>query len=237
MDQAILVNFGIAMIAIVNPVGKVPLWLHASEGQNGPVRARLALMLVATAFAILVASLLFGRQILEVFGIDLAAFRIGGGIVILRVGLAMLSGTDVEVSQADAQGDLAPYEEAKLRYRSIVVPMAMPIIAGPGAISTAIVYGSRIDDWPALGIMALTLLLVMTIVLGVLLISHRLKPWVGDVALDVQTRIFGLLLTAIAAQLIVEGLGEVFPSWLTETSEIADDVGASATPPGSTSAP
>lgn len=228
ISDALLSNFLVAMIAIVNPVGKIPIWIEACEGHDAPVRWRLAAMLVATAFAVLLVSLVFGGSILEFFGIDLAAFRIGGGIVILWIGLNMLQGRSVDIERGGEGADGNAYEKAKARFRGVVVPLAIPILAGPGSISTAILFGSRAEDWWTYGAMAGVLFAVMLAVMVVLLGADRIRALVGDLVLDVQTRLFGLILCAIAAQLLVEGLGEVFPQWLSPESPIADDVKESA---------
>lgn len=233
MDTQLAANFFIAMVAIVNPIGKIPVWAEASAGSDRAVRWRLALMVTGTAAAILVLALLAGREALALFAIDLPSFRVAGGIIILLTALEMLRGVAVRVDSEAEDEDAHAYERAKARFRDVVIPVAMPILAGPGSITTVIVYGSRVTAWAEYGLLLAVLGAVMVLVLGVLLASERIRDLVGDMALDVQTRLFGLILAAIAMQLVLEGLGDVYPQWLDPRSPLADDVrGAGPGPEG-----
>lgn len=102
--------------------------------------------------------------------------------------------------------------------------MSIPLIAGPGAISTAIIYSTKTTNWTTNALLSGVLLVVMGSVLAVLLVGHKVRRWVGDIGLDIVTRLFGLILAGIAAQLIIEGLGEAFPAWLEPGSPIQDDL-------------
>jgi len=228
LDTALLTSFLIALLAIANPLGKIPVWVQACGSNPPAVRRRLAVLVTGTAFAILCGALLLGREVLEVFSLDLVAFRIGGGIVILLIGIGMLRGEAIAVDTGGESEGGDAFERAKARFRDILVPMAIPILAGPGTITTCIVYGWRAGNWLDRAALGGVLLAVMLVVFLALLAAHRIQALVGDMALEVQTRLFGLILVAIAAQLIVEGLGEAFPSWLTPGSPIADDVAESA---------
>lgn len=216
-------SFAIAMIAIVNPLSKVPLYVRASTGQVGAARHRLAAYVTAVSFAVLLLALLGGRPFLNLFGVDLAAFRVGGGIVILSVGLAMIRGTAIEFSKEDEDPEATPRMQAKSRFRKVVVPLSMPIIAGPGSISTAIVYSARADGPFDFVAMAVVLTGVMIVVFATLLASRRVQAAVGDTSLEIVTRFLGLILAGIAVQFIVEGLGEIFPAWVTPASVLHDD--------------
>lgn len=223
-----LENFALAMVAILNPLGKIPIWVEASEDCDPPVRWRLAAFVTGTATLVLLVFLFFGREILEFLGLDLPSFRVGGGIVILLIGLDMLRGQAVNVDQNAADDGDDAYDRAKARFRDVVVPVAIPILAGPGSITTVLLFGYRAQDWPDRLLLAGVLLGLMLVVLVLLLLGHRIQAAVGDLVLRVQTRIWGLLLTAIAVQLIVVGLGESFPAWLEPSSPIVDDVQQSA---------
>lgn len=224
LDQAFLESFALAMLAIVNPFGKIPVWVRASEGCSGAVRIRLAALVSLTALFLLLAFLLFGRYVLDFLGLDLAAVQIGGGIVILLTGIEMLRGEDLEFDGDDSDGSSDALDRAKSRFREIVVPFALPILAGPGSIITVTVFGFRADDLFQRGLLAALLAGVMLLVFVVLLVGHRVQDAIGDLVLNVQSRIWGLLLTAIAAQMILVGLGDAFPGWIDARSPVADDV-------------
>ncbi|MDX1529979.1 MAG: MarC family protein [Rhodothermales bacterium] len=228
MDWSVATNFLIAMLAITNPVGKVPLWLEAAGGEGYRVRWRLAVLVVATGAGLLLLFLLLGHQILGVFGIDLASFKVGGGIIILQIGVRMLHGTAVQVEADEDDGEEDPLARAQTRFRQVIVPLSLPMIAGPGSISTALIYGTRVSTPAEYAVLSGILLGVMAVVLVTLLGSQRIERLVGPMALRLMTRLFGLILTAIAAQLILEGLGEVFPSWVEPSSPLHDDLNGGA---------
>jgi multiple antibiotic resistance protein len=225
MEWELIRTFFIAMLAITNPLSKIPLWVKGSEGEDAHVRWRLALLVTITAFAILLVFLIGGRWFLDLFGIDLASFRVGGGIIILLVGLDMLRGTAIHVEHD--QDDEAPDDklgEARARFRQVAVPLAMPIMAGPGSISTAVVYSASADTLVGYAGLTGALAVVMVIMFLVLLSGKRVEKAVGTTTLNIQTRVFGMILAAIGIQLMAEGLGAIFPAWLTEGSAIMDDL-------------
>lgn len=230
MEITLIRNFLLAMVAILNPLGKIPIWIEASEGCETPVRVRLAMMVAGTATALLLLFLFFGQAILDFLGLDVPSFRVGGGIIILLIGIDMLRGRAVDIdSKGTAAGEDA-LGKAKARFRDIVVPVSIPILAGPGSITTVLLYGTRASEWTDRLILGGVLVGVMSLVLVLLLAGPRIQTLLGSLALNVQTRIWGLLLTAIAAQMILVGLGEAFPAWLDAGSPLVDDLsgGASA---------
>ena len=132
MEITLIRNFLLAMVAIVNPLGKIPIWIEASEGCDAPVRIRLALLVTGTATVLLLAFLFFGQSILDFLGLDVPSFRVGGGIVILLIGIEMLRGKAVDIDSNAGKNEDGALDQAKARFRDIVVPVAVPILAGPG---------------------------------------------------------------------------------------------------------
>lgn len=226
IDGPLLRNFLIALLAIANPLGKIPVWIEASSDQKNDVRALTAGLLVGTGAAILVVMVFAGTAILGFFGIELAAFRIGGGIVILLIGLSMMRGQVADTTDS-SDGDGSVLSKAQARFRDLVVPMVVPLIAGPGSITTVLVYSARTDSVAMRIGMSIAIVLVAALLFGLMLCARPIQKVVGATALAVQTRLFGLLLAALAAQLIVEGLGQVFPAWVesvTIPSQILDEI-------------
>jgi multiple antibiotic resistance protein len=216
-------QFAIALLAVTNPLGKIPLWQKAADHQSGRSRMWLAAFVTGTAGVVLLLALAGGKGLLAIFGIDLASFRIGGGILILLLAISMLKGAAVEVEESEADAE-SSFASAKARFPQIAVPMAVPLIAGPGTISTVMVYSSTATSiWDVVG-MGVIVLLISGAVFLVFLSGVTIEHVLGRTFLSIQTKVFALILAGIAAQFVVEGVGEVFPALLDPDSVILDDI-------------
>lgn len=206
-------NFAIALLAIVNPVEKIPLWVQASKGGKQDFKWLLAAMIILSSAAILLVFLWFGHNLLIRLKIDLASFKIGGGLILLQFGFSMLKGTAVELSNepVDESADLK--RRVLSRYQQIFIPMGVPVIAGPGAITTTIIYGYQSSTWLTDLYLSLTLVGVLAILYFTLLLSPLIQKATGDLPLNLISRVFGMILIAISVQFMVEGLTDVFPGW------------------------
>ena len=224
MNFAECFQFFMALFAVVNPLGKIPLWIEATEDKGKEVRVRLILYVVLTAVAILATMSILGKQILNVFGISIASFRIGGGIIILLMGLSMIKGevTSIDKEKGKEKGNVK--SQAKKRFKSIVFPIAFPLIAGPGSITTVLLYSNRASGLLDYIALVTVVMLTLTIVGFLFFCSYKIEDVIGELTLGILTRIFGLILAAIAVQLIVEGLGVVFPAWLDSSSPLIEDI-------------
>jgi multiple antibiotic resistance protein len=224
MDWDLVRGFFLAMIAITNPLNKIPLWMAGSRDVPPPVRFRLAVLVVGTAAIVLFVFLLGGQHFLRFFGIDLASFRVAGGIIILIVGLDMLRGRAVQIDR-DATPDEeepSPLSLARVRFKQVAVPLAIPFIAGPGSISTVVVFGSHASSLADFAGLSVVLAIITGLIFLVLLSAPWVERRVGDTTLDIQTRVFGMVLAAIGVQFVVEGLGSLFPAWLGQGSPILE---------------
>jgi multiple antibiotic resistance protein len=196
----------IAIFVLVNPLEGIPLFL--SETQNVPKQKRLAIARKASigVTVILLFSLFLGRLILELFGIDIAAFQLSGGIIIFIIALKMVLTS--EDSSKDAGDDSQP---AKDPDRIAIVPLAIPLLAGPGPISSVILYGNIGHG--------LTHYLVITgIILAVglatwlsLKAAAPMTTFLHQSGVNVLTKISGLLVAAIAAEMAITGLLNLLP--------------------------
>jgi multiple antibiotic resistance protein len=192
----------IAVIAIANPLGAAPIFLSLTDDLDRAARVRAAARVALAVLIILTASALFGRVILGAFGISDAAFRAAGGLVIVLMGLEMLRGTPTRV-QHDHH-DTQPDDDA------ILIPLAMPLIAGPGAITTVITLVAQ-RPGPRGTMRALVAVGILTVVLFVTLSS---ASWLARVITARGQRIFlrfmGLILIAVGAQLLMTGTRSFF---------------------------
>lgn len=215
IDWGLISNFAIAMLAIVNPVEKIPLWVQASKGGKTDFQWLLAGMIIFSSTVILLLFLWFGHHLLTRLKIDLASFKIGGGLILLQFGFSMLKGTAVKLDDATIDPSDSLRRRVVERYRQIFIPIGVPVIAGPGAITTVIIYGYQSQSLLTVVSLSLTVIVVLAILYATLLLSPFIQRLTGELPLNLISRVFGMILIAIAVQFMVEGLTEVFPGWVT----------------------
>jgi multiple antibiotic resistance protein len=198
-------RFVVTLTAVVDPFLAVPFFLAFTAERSLAERMRLARVVALTVFVVLAVSVFVGEALLELIGASLPAFRVGGGLVLLLMALAMLNAQAGGVRQSKAEA--RELEEGELQG---VVPLAMPLLAGPGAISTSIIAvegGSLAHQAAVIACIAIVCLLAWL----TLRAAHRIAARMGTTGLNVATRILGLLLAAMAVQTMAVGLKQLFP--------------------------
>ena len=205
------INVFIALFALIDPVGMVPLFAAATAGAPAAAQRRIALYVALFTFAFMSAFFLTGIGLLKFFGISMPAFRIAGGLMLLLMGLNMarddFSTMFAEVAvEAGEPLDTGAY--ARRRFEDLIVPFGMPLLVGPGAISAAVIYAAeaRPLGWAGYagglaGIFGVSLCTFAVFVAG-RLISRAL----GKIGMTIVVRVLGLILTAMAVQFIIVGL-------------------------------
>ena len=192
-DGKFFVEVFVTLFVIMDPPGTIPLFLSLTSGRTSAMRKRLAGQAVLVAFVVIVAFALFGQSILSYLGITLPAMQAAGGLLLLLVALELLTG------RADD-----PVETANVNVA--LVPLGTPLLAGPGAIVATIVFVRRVDDaWEAAalaaGIVAVHVVLWLVMRYSVVIIRV-----IKDSGVTLITRIAGLLLSAIAVQLVADAV-------------------------------
>ncbi|MCE1248176.1 MAG: MarC family protein [Firmicutes bacterium] len=207
MDWGLALNFFGALLAVLNPFGNVAHFLNYSAGDTPGVRKALAGLVSVAVLVIMIVCFFLGNKLLGFLGITIPAFQIGGGILLLLNGLGMIQGTKSSRAKTmHSQVGMNDYETAKLKMREIVVPLAMPIIAGPGTISTIILYASGAH----LGMTYFSYLGVIVVIAVILFITLYCAQWIqdtiGEDGLQIAIRVLGLMLVAVGVQFILNGL-------------------------------
>lgn len=200
-------KFFAALLAIVNPVGAIPIFINLTADQNKGVRNKNSFMASISMGIILIVVLFSGDAILRFFGISVGSFRVGGGILILLMSISMLQAKMSHVKQTEVEGlDLAERESVA------VVPLGTPLLAGPGAISTVILYAQRYTSVTHY----LYLLGVIVLLICLTFLSFRLAPAIarllGKTGINVVTRLMGLIMAAVGVEFIANGLKQLFPA-------------------------
>ena len=201
-----LLTFVVGIFAILNPLGAIPIFLGLMDGRSSAEMRRTAFKTAVAVAVILVVSVWGGERLLMFFGISLPAFRVGGGILLLIIAIAMF---DAKVG--NARHTAAEQVEAEKKNDVSVVPMAIPLLAGPGAISLTIVDAHQAGSWSGKLMLSVGIVLTAAIVWLVLLLAEPIGKRLGTTGLNISTRIMGLVLAAMAVQLMVGGLLSLFP--------------------------
>lgn len=216
IDFSLVLNFFIAVLAILNPIGNVPIFLeHVNEDPN-EVQKNIAKLMGLTIFLIAVAFYFIGQPFLRMFGITIPAFRIAGGILIMMIGIRMLHGKPkFENEGLETQAVITnPFQEATKRLSSIIVPVAIPIFVGPGAITTVILYSQRAEGFLTTIFMILALGAACAVITGALYLSRWLFKMLGKNGMQIVSRTMGLILCAIAVQFVIDGFAQLLPGVL-----------------------
>jgi multiple antibiotic resistance protein len=210
MSRAEWLNFFftsfISLFAIVNPLGNATLFLTLTEGKPDKDKQRVALRAAITSLLILLAFIFLGKQILVFFRITIPAFQIAGGILIFIIGVTMLHAFRLWVKSTPTE------EQAWAEKQDVgVIPLGIPILTGPGAITTAMVLVFQQTGIEARMIVCAAAVLVCLIAFLVFSQSTYLLRLLGDTGINIFTRLMGLLLTVMAVQFFINGLKAAFP--------------------------
>lgn len=198
-------RFVVTLTAVLDPFLAVPIFVSVTAGERARDRLRLAYVITVTVFAVLAGAAFFGERLLRLLGTSLPAFQVGGGLVLLLMALAMLNAQAGEIRQTRAEA-----RELKAREYSGVVPLAVPLLAGPGAISTTII-ASQAGGFAHSAVLAACIALVCALLWVMLWLAHAITGRMGTTGLNIATRLLGLLLAAIAIQTMAEGLRILLP--------------------------
>ena len=199
-------RFAATLTAVLDPFLAVPIFLALTASHSPRDRVVLVRVVAVTVFIVLALSALLGDTILALVGASLAAFRVGGGLVLLLMALAMLNAQAGGVRQSEAEA--AELESGELRG---VVPLAIPLLAGPGAISTTIIAAEKGAGVAHLSVILGCIAAVSLLTWVVLRAANAIGDRFGTTGLNIATRLLGLLLAALAIQTMAEGLRELFP--------------------------
>ncbi|MGI9861660.1 MarC family protein [Moorella naiadis] len=201
----------VSMLAIMNPIGNLPIFISLVEGETPAYQIATARRSTLTAFGFLTLFALLGNNILLFFGITLAAFRVAGSIILFGIGLKILQGRNIHSSHNLSSAISAINEDILAKDDVAITPLATPILAGPGSITTVMLLVGA--EWQ-IQTLLLTIAAVAIVALGTYLIfrySTLVTRYLGPLEMNIISRVMGLLLAVIAVQMGASGLLELFP--------------------------
>jgi multiple antibiotic resistance protein len=197
----------IALIALVNPLGVLPMFISLTQDFNAEQKQRAIRTAALTVIAVITISALIGEQIIDFFGISTASLQVAGGLLILLMSLSMLNAQPSSAKTTDEERDEAEHKDT-----IGVVPLGIPLLTGPGAMSTVIVLSHKAKTVTDYGILIGSGVVIAALVWLVLQMAQPIARVMGRTGINIATRIMGLLVAAVAVEFIVDGLQKMLPA-------------------------
>lgn len=192
----------ITLLLLVNPLEGIPVFLAGTQKASPAMRAAIAKLGAIAVTIILLAALFLGNALLTIFSISAGAFQIGGGIILFLIAVKMvLSSGESSFGNPGAEG---------VTLQFAIVPLAIPIMAGPGAINGAVLYGTRTHSWVEMCILAGVTILVGIAAYLSLCAALPLVKYLKETGISIATRVMGLIIAAIAVEMVAHGISAVF---------------------------
>jgi multiple antibiotic resistance protein len=201
----------ITLLAIVNPLAIVPFFIHYTQGFSREQRRRTIAISSFSAFVVIATSALAGLHILVFFGISLASFQVGGGMLLLTSALNMLNAQPAEAKPASHELEDGA-EKAAMGASIAVVPLTIPLLTGPATMSTVVIYAEKAKTF-----WQLSTLVGYGVVIGLatalcFALAQPIARVLGKTGINVMTRLMGLILAALAVEVMSDGLVKLFPA-------------------------
>ena len=200
----------ITLIAIINPLAIVPFFIHYTEGFSHAERRRTIRTAALAAFCVIAVCALLGLQILQFFNISLQSFQVGGGLLLLISAMNMLNARPAEERSSNPTLE-AGAEKAAEGNSIAVVPLAIPLLTGPAAMSTVVIYADQARTiWQHLALLGYGVVVALAVVICFSL-AEPIARVLGKTGINVMTRLMGLILAALAIEVMTGGLIKIFP--------------------------
>ncbi|WP_243019251.1 MarC family protein [Simplicispira sedimenti] len=200
----------ITLLAIVNPLAIVPFFIHYTQGFSQEQRQRTIRTASFSAFCVIAACALLGLQILDFFSISLQSFQVGGGMLLLISAMNMLNAQPAE-AKANTHDLEEGAEKAATGSSIAVVPLTIPLLTGPATMSTVVIYADRAQTfWQHAALVGYGVVIAAATAVCFSL-AEPIARVLGKTGINVMTRLMGLILAALAVEVMAEGLGKLFP--------------------------
>jgi multiple antibiotic resistance protein len=199
----------IALLAIVNPIGVIPFFISFTQSFTAEQRRRTIRVSAFSAFTVIAVSAVAGLKLIEFFSISIASFQVGGGTLLLISALHMLNAQPAETRPSDvAEGN----EKVDAGDSIAVVPLTVPLLTGPATISTMVIYAERARTFGEQAVLVGYGVVIGAATFAVFTASGRIARVLGRTGINVMTRLMGLILSAMAVELLADGLTKLFPA-------------------------
>jgi multiple antibiotic resistance protein len=198
----------IALLAIVNPIGVVPFFIAFTQNFSRQQRRRTISIASFSAFVVISLSAIAGLQIIKFFGISIASFQVGGGTLLLISSLQMLNAQPAEASASDVDEGTQKVDSGA---SIAVVPLTIPLLTGPATISTIVIYAEKTRHLWEHAVLVGYGVVIGLVTYATFAASGRIAKVLGRTGINIMTRLMGLILAAMAVELLADGLVKLFP--------------------------
>jgi len=202
----------VGLVSLMNPLGAIPIYLGYCDGKPDALCKRIPHVAGVSILIILLVSIWLGDSLLQLFGISIEAFQAGGGILILLMAIHMLEAKQTPVKQTEGEIKELSEKEIKNMLSVAIVPLAIPLMAGPGTISFSIIQGNELADIAG-GRLILSLVVAAAAASAwlTLVLAEPIGKRLGETGLNIVKRLMGMVLAAIGVQMIAHGLVKLMP--------------------------
>ena len=197
----------VTLLAIVNPLAIVPFFIHYTQDFSRAQRRRTIWIASFSTFVVIATCALLGLHILEFFGISLASFQVGGGLLLMTSALAMLN-----AEPAEAKANEEEMHDAAARASIAVVPLTIPLLTGPATMSTVVIYAEKAKTFLQLGTLVGYGVVVALATALCFSLAQPIARSLGKTGINVMTRLMGLILAALSVEVMSDGLIKLFPA-------------------------
>ncbi len=198
------VKIFIAILAILNPFGVLPVFLSVTGNSTEPERKKIARTVGLAVGGVLALTALVGETVLQLFGISIASFQVGGSILLLLMAVSMMFAKE-STDKGESSGAVPDLRSVA------VVPLSVPLLAGPGSISTIIIYANLAASPLHIGLIILCVAAASFITWIILRLATRIGKLIGPLGLSIVSRLMGLLLASIAVEFFAKGIVKLLP--------------------------
>ena len=213
MDTEII-KIILAFMVLINPFGALTLFLDLTRGYSMTNRRKVARIACLTIFITISFFTLAGESLLKVLGISIGSFQMAGGILVFLIAINMMNGEGNPVKPDAENFDVGNIHDQPPSTAAAVVPLAIPMMIGPGGISTVIIYSSQISGVLRVSAVIIAGLLISIFCYLALMAAGRISRVLGDTGLNIMSRIMGMLLAAVAIEIILSRMRTLFPDLL-----------------------
>ena len=207
-----IIKIILAFMVLINPFSALTLFLDLTRGYSMRNRRKVARVACLTIFITISFFTVAGESLLKALGISIGSFQLAGGILVFLISLNMMNGEGNPVKPDQENFDVDHVQDAPPTMASAVVPIAIPMMIGPGGISTVIIYSSQVSGILQVSAIIIAGLFISLFCYLALMAAGRISRLLGDTGLNIMSRIMGMLLAAVSIEIIVSGLRTLFPA-------------------------